>query len=62
MSKDILSHCLKSYKCVQNDNINNARLHETRKKKNEKHQMQYNYSSLPVETQLVNPSSKARIT
>ena len=36
-----------------NDGINNVRLYETRKK----NQMQYYYSSLPVEMQLGNPSS-----
>ena len=59
-SKDFLSsvlllrseHCLKSYKSALIDGINNARLMKAKKQTN-KHQMQHNYSSLPVEMQLV---------
>ena len=58
MSKHFLSsvklqrsdHGLKSYKGELIDGINNARL---MKPKTNKHQMQHNYSSLPVEMQLV---------
>ena len=45
-------HCLKSYKSALIDGINNARLMKAKKQTN-KHQMQHNYSSLPVEMQLV---------
>ena len=61
MSKHFLSsvlqqrsdHCLKTYKSALIDGINNAQLMKPNKKKTNKYQMQQNYSSLPVEMQLV---------